>query len=190
MIVDVLGADEAFFDVGFRDALHRVAELGGHQLGGVVVDDVVDLQHHALTHQELDDLDAAGGHAVGELAHRDHIGDDDLAGDARLLLAAALALFTLAFAGAANRSQRAHPLGALAVAGDGLDRQTAFAALRGALGARDGLGRRGRAAAGVVILVRTAVEVGRAGARGLAGGALHLGRRGRSGWADPRAARA
>ncbi len=70
VIVHVLGADEAFFDVGFRHAADGVAEFGGHQLGGVVVDDVVDLQHHALTHQELDDLDAAHGHPVGQLAAR------------------------------------------------------------------------------------------------------------------------
>ena len=31
------------------DAAHGVAEFGGHQFGGVGVDDVVDLQHHALT---------------------------------------------------------------------------------------------------------------------------------------------
>ena len=70
VVVDVLGADEALFDVGFGDAAHGVAELGGHQLGGVVVDHVVDLQHHALAHQELDDLDAADGHPVGQLRPR------------------------------------------------------------------------------------------------------------------------
>ena len=93
-----VGGQEAGFDVGFRNALHGVAEFGGHQFGGVGVDDVVDLHHHALTHQELDDLDAAGGHAVGQFAHRDHVGDDDLAGHAGRFLAAALALFTFAFA--------------------------------------------------------------------------------------------
>src|SRR5205823_5982336 len=137
----VLGADEALFDVGFRHALdgvaelggHQlggvvgfrhaldgVAELGGHQLGGVVVDDVVDLQHHALTHQELDDLNAAHGHPVGELAHGDDVGDDHFTGHAGLLLDTALALFTLTLAGAADGGERAHPLGALGVAGHGL----------------------------------------------------------------------
>src|SRR6202007_2661151 len=128
VIVHVLVADEAFLDVGFRHAADRVAEFGGHQFGGVVVDDVVDLQHHALTHQELDDFHAAGGHPVGELAHGDHVGDDDFAGDTRLLLAAALALFALTFAGAADRRQAAHPFGAVGVAGHRLDGQAAFGA--------------------------------------------------------------
>src|SRR5690606_5015110 len=137
---DVLGADEALFDVGFRHALDGVAELGGHQLGGVVVDNVVDLQHHALTHQELDDLDAADGHPAGQFADGDDVGDDDLTGRAHLLLGAALALFALAFASPADRGQGAHPFDrALVVSGHGLDGQAAFTALRGPLDAADRL---------------------------------------------------
>src|SRR5579859_2870409 len=110
MVVYVLSANEALFDVGFGHASHGVAKFGGHQLGGVVVDNVVDLQHHALTHQELDDFDAANGHPVGEFADRDDIGDDDLTGRAGLLLSAALALLPLAFTRPAHRGQGTHPV--------------------------------------------------------------------------------
>ena len=89
----ILGADEAFLDVGFRDAPHRVAELLGHQLGGVGVDHVVDLMHRAVLHQIFDDVDAALGHAVGELLDGDDLGDHDLALDLRLRLRAGDLLF-------------------------------------------------------------------------------------------------
>ena len=51
------------------------------QLGGIGVDHVVDLVHLALLHQELDDVDGALGHAVGELLDGDHLGNDHLAHD-------------------------------------------------------------------------------------------------------------
>ena len=131
MVVHVLGADEAFFDVGFGDPANGVAELRRHQFGGVGIDHVVDLQHQPLTHEELDDLDAARGHAVGQLLDGDHVGNDHLAGDLGLFLAAAFAPFALAFAGAADRGQAAHAFdGLVVIAGDGLDGQPAFAALR------------------------------------------------------------
>ena len=60
-------ADEAFFDVFLRNALHRVAELRCDQLGRVGVDHVVDLQHLPLFHQELDDVDSALRHAVARV---------------------------------------------------------------------------------------------------------------------------
>ena len=59
-------ADEAFFDIFLGNALHRVTELGRDELRRVGVDHVVDLQHLPLLHQELDDVDRALGHAVGE----------------------------------------------------------------------------------------------------------------------------
>jgi hypothetical protein len=154
VIVDVLGADEAFFDVGFRHAAHGVTEFGRHQLGGVVVDDVVDLQHHALTHQELDDLDTAHGHPVGQLLHGDDVGNDDFAADLDHLGGTAAALFLFTFTGPANRGQRAHAVGGVSIAGHGLDGQAAFAANRSALGARHGLAGGGGLAAIVVLLGR------------------------------------
>src|SRR5690606_200789 len=108
VIVDILFADEAFFDVGFRHAAHGVAEFGGHQFGGVVVDDVIDLEHHALTPRGLDDLEPAGGHTVGEFGRGDDVGNGDLTGRAGLRLAAALALLAFTFASPADRGERTH----------------------------------------------------------------------------------
>jgi hypothetical protein len=175
VIVDVLGADEAFFDVGFRHAAHGVTEFGRHQLGGVVVDDVVDLQHHALTHQELDDLDTAHGHPVGQLLHGDDVGNDHFAGDLDDLGGTAAALFLFTFTGPANRGQRAHAVGGVSIAGHGLDRQAAFAAHRSALGARHGLAGGGGLAAIVIVLGTTADFA--AGTRSRTHGALDFRRR-------------
>ena len=71
----VLGADEAFLDVGLRHAPDDMAELLGDELGGIGVDHVGDLVHLAVSHQELDDVDAALGHAVGEFLDGDDLGD-------------------------------------------------------------------------------------------------------------------
>ena len=152
-------AEEALFDVGFRHAAHGVAELGGHQLGGVGVDDVVDLQHHALTHQELDDVDAADGHPVGQLLHGDDVGDDDFAGRR----GAARWTPPLRFSFSRSRARRTEASerirsAASLVAGHGLDGQAAFAALGLALGAADGL-------AGVRRETLVAIVLGRAGGR-------------------------
>jgi len=43
VVVDIVVGEEAGLDVAFGDTPHGVAELGGHQFGGVRVDDVVDL---------------------------------------------------------------------------------------------------------------------------------------------------
>src|SRR5262249_9004126 len=51
----------------------------GQELGGVGVDHIVDLRHMALLHQELDHIDAALGHAVGELLDGDGFRNGDLA---------------------------------------------------------------------------------------------------------------
>ena len=77
-IVD--GVEQAFLDVGFGDALDGVAEFLGDQLGGVGVDHVGDLHHLALLHQQLDDVDGALGHAVGEFLDGDGLGDRRLRG--------------------------------------------------------------------------------------------------------------
>ena len=57
-----------------------MAELAHDQLRRVGVDDIVDLVHRALPHQQLDDVDGALRHAVGGL-DGDHLGDDHLAHD-------------------------------------------------------------------------------------------------------------
>ena len=49
--------EQAFFDVGFGDAPHGVAEFLGDELGGVGVDHVVDRHHLALLHQQADHVD-------------------------------------------------------------------------------------------------------------------------------------
>ena len=46
------GIEQAFLDVGFGDAPHRVAEFLGQQLGGIGVDRVGDLRHVTLLHQD------------------------------------------------------------------------------------------------------------------------------------------
>ena len=84
----VLGADEAFLDVGLRDAPDRMAELLGDELGGIGIDHVGDLVHGAVFHQIFDDVDASLGHAVGELLDGDDLGDHHLALDLRLRLRA------------------------------------------------------------------------------------------------------
>ena len=63
--------EQAFDDVGFRDALDRVAQFLGDQLRGVGIDRIVDRRHLALFHQEPDDVDGALGHAVRELLDGD-----------------------------------------------------------------------------------------------------------------------
>ena len=50
--------EQAFLDVGFRDALDAVAHLLGDELRGIGVDHVGDLHHLALLHQQPDDVDA------------------------------------------------------------------------------------------------------------------------------------
>ena len=141
---------------------------------------VVDLQHHALTHQELDDLDAADGHPVGQLLHGDDVGDDDFAGDAGLFGGRR----PCAFPSRVRGPGEPRPASACARRSPRRRRRPGWSGgLRGACGAplvrRDGLaGRAGAlvAAAVVVVVVGTAVEVGAAGTRGLAGGALDFGR--------------
>ena len=182
VIVDILFADEPFLDVGFRNPAHGVAKFGRHQFGGVVVDDVVDLEHHALTHQELDDLNAAGRHPVGQFGHGDDVRNDDFASRTGRFLAAALALFTFTFTRPADRGERAHPFdGALIITGHSLDGQAAFATLGRTLDAADRLvgGASGGLAARILFIVGTTTGLtARAGSR--TGCALDFRRRRRS----------
>ena len=136
VLVGVGLADEAFLDVGLRHALGRVAELAHDQLGRVGVDDVVDLVHRALPHQQLDDVDGALRHAVGELLDGDHLGDDHLAHDLVARLHDAGLAQLLALAPAAQRGERALALRLVEGVVDGeLDALAALlAGLDGALG--------------------------------------------------------
>ena len=127
--------EQALLDVGRGDAADRVAEFGSDQLGRVGVDHVGDLHHLALLHEELDDVDGALRHAVGELLHGDRLRDHHVADDllARLLVQRALELLLAA----AHRRQRT---GARVLLGQRIGhRQPAAAAVLLAL-RLDGLG--------------------------------------------------
>ncbi len=77
----VFDAHQAFFDVGFRHPLERVAHLFNDDLCGIGIDQVVDGVHLALLHQELDDVDRPFGHPVGEFLNGDRFGNGNLAGN-------------------------------------------------------------------------------------------------------------
>ena len=76
---EIGGADEALFHVCLRHAAHDVAELLGDDLSGIGIDHIGDLVHLTVFHQELDDVDAALGHAVGELLDSDGLGNHHFA---------------------------------------------------------------------------------------------------------------
>ncbi len=161
--------EQAFLDVGFGDALDRVAQFFGDQLGGVGVDHVGDLHHLALLHQHADHVDSTLRHAVGELLDRDGLRNDDLADH---LLAGLVRLMALqALGAAAERGDRAltHVVGV--ERGD--QRQAATLLLRRGLGGRLGRHHGTRGATGptadlarTVILVRLGGNAGRAGGGG------------------------
>src|SRR5665213_4394230 len=111
----VLFALEADFDVGCGDALDRVAEFGGDQLGGIGIDGLVDRRQHAHLHQRLDDVDAAFGHAVGEFLDGDRLGHDDLAHLLRRRLLLLQLVLALLFALPADRRLAANLLVVLLV---------------------------------------------------------------------------
>ena len=77
-----------------------MAELLGDELSGIGIDHIGDLVHLAVFHQVLDDVDAALGHAVGELLDGDDFRDHHVAlnlqlglrTDSLLLLPLAMAL--------------------------------------------------------------------------------------------------
>ncbi len=117
--------EQAFLDVGFGDALDRVAHFLGDELGRVGVERVGQGDHAALTHQQLDDVDGALGHAVGEFLDGDRLGQHDFARDLVLRLLRAVALEALG--AAAERRDRTRAL-FLARGGAG-DGETAAIAL-------------------------------------------------------------
>ena len=139
--------EQAFLDVGFGDALDRVAEFFGDELRGVGVDHVGDLVHRALAHQHLDHVDRALGHAVGEFLDGDRLGQHDFAGELFLLRPAGKALQALHAAPEGGDRARALFLAA-GGGGDGQAAAALFLAGRGAGRARrhDHLGRHAGAA--------------------------------------------
>src|SRR5262245_54822550 len=114
---DIALAHQPFLDIGLRYAAHLVAELLGDELSGVGIDDVGDLVHLPLLHQELDDIDGALGHAVGELLDGDRLGDHHVAGDLLLGRLEAGSLLALALGTAAEGGERA---GALLILAQGV----------------------------------------------------------------------
>ena len=96
-----------FDHVGFGDALDLVAHFLGDDLRGIGVDHVVDRVHLALLHQELDDVDGALGHAVGEFLDGDRLGDRDFAHDLLRRHLEALRLLLQALGAAAEGGDRA-----------------------------------------------------------------------------------
>ncbi len=181
VLLDVLVALQADFDVGFRNAAHPVAELGHDQLRRVGVDGLVDRRHHAHAHQRLDHVGATLGHAVGEFLNRDDFRHHDVAGDLHGLLPHAQALL-LTLTSAPQRRHAAGPFGLVAAQRLG-DRHlaAAAAAVAGlALGGGRSLDRslRSAGAAGgdlaaatiVLVLVGAGDNRGRPAGRGFGGG--------------------
>ena len=125
----VVGAiEQALFDVGFSDALDRMAHVLGDQLRRVRVERVGQRHHAALTHQQLDDVDGALRHAVGQLLDGDRLRQDDFARDFFLRFLDAVALEPLG--ATAERRDRTR---ALVLAGGGAgDGQAAAVARLGA----------------------------------------------------------
>ena len=186
--------EQAFLDVGLGDALDRVAQVLGDDLGRVGVERVGQGHHAALTHQHLDDVDGALGHAVGEFLDGDRLGQHDLARD--LVLRFLLAVALEALGAAAERRDRTHALFlARGGAGDGETAAVAlFAAAARARRRQHDLGGRGQNAgtaddaAGLVLLGGRARggrdgRRGRGGCGGDAGFARQRGRGGRGGLA-------
>ena len=109
-LVGLGGADQALFDVGFRHALGRVAELAHDQFRRVGIDHVVDLVHGSLRHEELDHVHGTLGHAVREFLDRDHLGDDHFAHDLVSRLYDSRLAHLFALAAALQRGQRTFAL--------------------------------------------------------------------------------
>src|SRR6185437_2374700 len=148
--------EQAFFDVGFRDAAYGMAHFLGDQLRGVGVNGVVDLQHLTLLHQQADHVDRAFRHAVGEIGNGDDVGNGDFAHELFLRLVRGMALEPLG--AAAERSDRtlAHFVGAQRRD----QRQAAAFFRRRATGRRGTRGSRTRGAAGTARGARAVVVVG------------------------------
>ena len=78
--------EQAFLDVGFGDPLDRMAHFLGDELRRVGVEHVGQRHHAALAHQELNHVDRALGHAVGQLLDGDRLRKHDFARNLFLLV--------------------------------------------------------------------------------------------------------
>ena len=67
--------DDLLLDGDGDFLLHLAAHLGGHELGGVIIDGLVDGGHDAVLHQALDDLSGGLLHPGSQLAHGDLVGN-------------------------------------------------------------------------------------------------------------------
>ena len=71
--------EQAFFDVRFSNALHRMAEFFRNNLRRIGIDHIRDLHHLALLHQKADQIDGTFRHAVREFLDRDRFRNRDFA---------------------------------------------------------------------------------------------------------------
>ena len=122
--------EQAFLDVGFGDALDRMAHFLGDELGVVGIEHVGQGHHAALAHQKLDHVDRALGHAAREFLDRDGFRKHDLARNLLFLVQSPVALQALR--APTERGDRTRTL-FLARSRAG-DRQPAPVALLGAAG--------------------------------------------------------
>ncbi len=109
----VRDVEQAFLDVGFGNAAHRMAHLLGDELCGVGVDDVGDHRHVALLHHQPDDVHSALRHAVGELLDRDGFRNGDFADELFLGLVGGMALEPLNAPAERSIGALAHLVGAV-----------------------------------------------------------------------------
>ena len=71
---------EFFFKRIFRYRLGDVTHLLDQQHRRFLVEHLVDGDHHAHVHQDLDHFGCLHGHLLGQVGHRDRLGDLDLDG--------------------------------------------------------------------------------------------------------------
>ena len=75
------GLDELVLDRRFLERLRGVAHLLDDERRRVLIEDLVDRDHHAHLHEGLDDLVGLDGHLLREVADRDRVSDLDFAHD-------------------------------------------------------------------------------------------------------------
>ena len=110
--VGIFLAFQAHFHVGIGNPAGLVAKLGDHQLGGVGVNHLRDVRHHAHLHQGTHHLVAARGHTVGQFLHGDRVRQNHFAHHFHAIGAQQfqLGLAALTLTLAAHGSERTHLL--------------------------------------------------------------------------------
>jgi hypothetical protein len=111
--------DDDVLHVGLGDALHAVAEFLDDECRGFGIDRLVLRRHDAVLEQRLDHGRDALGHAVGELLHRDRVGDLDVAHDLLALAGMRGHLALLALLPALERGERSLAAALVGRVGDG-----------------------------------------------------------------------